>query len=60
MARRCHATSKRNGSSFGGTWGVIPTSRKRPLRSGIAEAQELGDNRRGFLKPNFVEALSDE
>jgi hypothetical protein len=26
----------------------------------IAEAQMLGDNRRGFLKPNFVEALSEE
>ena len=24
----------------------------------IAEAQMLGDNRRGFLKPSFVEALS--
>ena len=24
----------------------------------IAEAQVLGDNRRGFLKTNFVEALS--
>ena len=26
----------------------------------IAEAQVLGDNRRGFLKPRFVEALSGE
>jgi hypothetical protein len=26
----------------------------------IAEAQMLGDNRRGFLKPNFVEALPEE
>jgi hypothetical protein len=26
----------------------------------IAEAQVLGDNRRGFLRPRFVEALSGE
>jgi len=26
----------------------------------IAEAHELGDNRRGFLRPRFVEALSVE
>jgi hypothetical protein len=26
----------------------------------IAEAQELGDSRRGFLRPRFVEALSVE
>jgi hypothetical protein len=26
----------------------------------IAEAQVLGDNRRGFLKPRFAEALPEE
>jgi hypothetical protein len=26
----------------------------------IAEAQVLGDNRRGFLRPRFVEALPEE
>jgi len=37
-----------------------PGFKEAPANHDIAEAQELGDSRRGFLRPRFVEALSVE